>query len=90
MCPALSDPPEGRRQDVPTEHLPEVTPLCSRGHSSFRRLNYPEITPSSESIVISRSILPVPGKTDQQPTSLITAYIHEDHFLIVQRLKKVF
>jgi len=58
-----------RQTRVPTEQLPkhhlvlpEVTPLLSRGHSSFRRLNCPETTPRSESFAILRSILFLPGK----------------------------
>jgi len=51
-------------EQLPKHHLivPEVIPLLSRGHSSFRRLNCPETAPRSESFAISRLILSVPGK----------------------------
>ena len=91
MRPISSETPEDRQQGIcQAELLPEnvaqlfprsLLPRIQRprGHSSFRGIHCPEDTPS-ESVAILRSILPVTSKTMQQPTSLISTYIHGVHY----------
>ena len=54
--------------------VPEVTSFRSQGHSSFRRLNCLETTPS-KSIAIPKSIFPVLGETEAT-TDLLDHRLH--------------
>ena len=83
MCPASSEPLEDRRQVVPAKHLPEASSYHFRGLSSFRRLNYSETTPPSESIAIPSLILSVPGKTNET-TDLLDHHLYSRRSLRCQ------